>query len=366
MKKPVAVFTMVRNEPFFLRTWCNYYGSLFNHEDVFILDNSTIDGSVVQTRTIFPKMNYISIPSEETCDWRFQRDTVQNFQRMLLDHYQVVVFADADEFIVVDDNTGRSLYDYCKDFAEGKLYPKENYLRVTCWEPVQDIDSEEPFDTSKTVDLLNDRKTMWRQTFYDKTLITKIPLDYATGFHNLRTLREGPARHELTMLHMQKVDLGVYVSKNKARKKLPIKMWINGSEDLEQAQEELRSIPADPNLGGVHREIPARWRSLITYEPHAWPYVFVKALGDTHGVFKGAEPSEWFNVPRGFNLQTNLKTEQIVPGAQVSFKLQIIARTWPGHPGVVLQEHNVLVRGADPGAQEAAPGAPEGAPADSA
>ena len=51
--KKIAAFTLARNEPIFLRVWCNYYGRFFPHEDIFILNNSSDDGSIEEIKKLF-------------------------------------------------------------------------------------------------------------------------------------------------------------------------------------------------------------------------------------------------------------------------------------------------------------------------
>ena len=57
MKKKCAVFTMVKNENYFLPIWLKHYKKFFSNEDIFILDHQSNDGSIISTDvTIYQMM----------------------------------------------------------------------------------------------------------------------------------------------------------------------------------------------------------------------------------------------------------------------------------------------------------------------
>ncbi len=39
MQSQVAVLTMVRDDAFFLRKWCEYYGGLFGRENLYVINH---------------------------------------------------------------------------------------------------------------------------------------------------------------------------------------------------------------------------------------------------------------------------------------------------------------------------------------
>lgn len=264
MKKTSSAFTIVRNEPFFLRAWCNYYGNFFPHEDLYVLDNSSDDGSVEDVKSKFPNINFVEIPSELAYDHNWLRDTVQNFQRSLFESYNVVLFAESDEFLFVDESVSSNIYEYCNAFSLGKIYNTESFLRSTAWEVVHNFRQEKPLklDTNKTIHLLEDRRDMYRLPQYDKSLITKVPLRYCRGFHLVIGAENHPTKDSLSMLHAQKVDLDYYINKTQTRGLMKIKNGFNGSADRVKAEKDFIDAAANP---ATRRDIPATWRELLTY-----------------------------------------------------------------------------------------------------
>ena len=141
MKRPAAALTITRNEPFWLRVWCNYYCNVFPQSSVYVLDNSTSDGSVEEIRQIYPEINIISVPNEFSFDHVWLKNTVERHQAELLKPYDVVLFAETDEFLIIDSQD-QNIYDYCVAFAHSTLATQETSLRAIGWGIVHQIDTE--------------------------------------------------------------------------------------------------------------------------------------------------------------------------------------------------------------------------------
>jgi len=202
-KRDFAAFTIVRNEPFFLELWCSYYGTAFGYDNLYVLDNGTDDDSVLRAKANFPRINVVSVPSERVADWAWCTNVVKCFQRIYLRGHRVVVFADADEYLVPE--TGDNLRQYCDMF----LASERDYVRAKGWGVVHQVDSEPVLEN--TCDVLRHRLKAWRAPQYDKTLISKVPLDWAKGSHTIyvngRKMGDAPVDEELALVHLRDVDL---------------------------------------------------------------------------------------------------------------------------------------------------------------
>jgi hypothetical protein len=235
MKKPIAAFTITRNEPFYLKIWCNYYANNFPQNDIYILDNSSDDGSVEEVRSLFPNINVVNVPSKKAYDHNWLKDTVIAFQKKLLSEYEVVCFAETDEFLI-PEQTYKSLYEYCNLFRENKIIAKDLTLRSSCWAVVHQFETEPAIDVKNDEYLLQNRNFMRRLPPYDKTLITKRPIDYCRGFHVDKANSNKPAQPDLYMFHAWHVDINIFMDKVARHKKLDISNHLNGSSDLEEAK----------------------------------------------------------------------------------------------------------------------------------
>lgn len=273
MKQLAAAMTITRNEPFWLRVWCNYYCSVFPQACVYVLDNSSTDGSVDEIRRLYPQVNIISVPRAQSFDHAWLRDTVQKHQAELLKTYEVVLFAETDEFLIPDLSKHQNIYEYCSAFAKGTLAPGESSLRATGWSIVHQIDSEPSIDRSTDSVLLTNRSSMWKLPSYNKTLITKVPLTYSTGFH--LTYKDGnrdvnkPIRDDLSLMHGWMIDVDMYHERHVARTNSGAK-GHHGSSNLEDVKKFFRThlMPWDTRtiLHIAHRyDVPDVWKTLLRY-----------------------------------------------------------------------------------------------------
>lgn len=212
MKKPFAIITLTHNEAFFLRVWCNYYCPLFSPENVYVLDHASQDGSVTAAEAAYPGIHVSSVDSGVINDHAWMRDVVQSAQAALLEDYEVVVYAETDEFLISGQD--ESLMDYLERF---RADPGQQFVRATAWHIIHQFTSgESHLRPVEGQTILEDRNSMWRLPSYDKTLVTKVPLSYEPGFHSL--VSGGPSNvpdADLILLHAWMVDLAMYRNKRR-------------------------------------------------------------------------------------------------------------------------------------------------------
>jgi hypothetical protein len=257
-----AAFTITRNEPLFLRVWLNYMTKVFPPEDVYVINNSTTDGSVEEARALHPTVNFVFRDSPVAHVSLFLKGTVEAFQRELLQRYRVVVFSETDEYLIPSTRYA-GLLDYCQQFNDD---PTSTRRRAQGWNVVQQIDTEPAVRREPGASLLEARNSMWLLPTYDKTLITKKPIVYQKGFHNffdagVKQVDE-PIDVDLALLHAWRVDIDEYVNRHSGR-----------FLDLNKAtaSEYFRTHKApwvnegDPHAVGPETPVPDHWRSLLTY-----------------------------------------------------------------------------------------------------
>jgi hypothetical protein len=230
VKKPTAIFTIVRNEPFFLRIWCNYY-SQFGW-DVYVLDNSSTDGSAQAISSTHPAITVINQPSPLAFDHQWLQQTVNEFQRTLLKQYEIVIFAEADEFLICSAPE-QTLGDYVEKFRNTTDWAR----RTLGYAVVHDIDNEPSLTQQPGELILENRNQAYMylpasssKQFnlpYDKTLICREPAQWTIGFHT--TPRQPQPDPALVLLHLQQVDIDVYVDRHVDRLKMASKNVFHGS-----------------------------------------------------------------------------------------------------------------------------------------
>jgi hypothetical protein len=170
-KKPIAIFTIVRNEKEMLPLWLRHYGS--RGLDLFVLDHESEEGSVDPMTADAPFVwRKVTNPTHDDAMWML--NLVKDFQRELLESYEVVIYAEVDEFLVPDPEFYHSLWNYILD-NPGPTQVATGFNLV--WSP-----GDPPLDLTRP--LLSQRR--WAPDSYScKPLIARVPLNWTPGFHAL-------------------------------------------------------------------------------------------------------------------------------------------------------------------------------------
>jgi hypothetical protein len=196
-----AVFVMVKDEGYFLPKWIAYYKQFFAPQDIYILDHQSSDGS---TRNL--DVNVTPVVNEVAVDHAWIVNTIQDFQKKLLKEYRCVLFAESDEIVYPLYQT---LGEYIQWFLESNL----DYVTCIGHELMQKIGEEKPLSLSDPI--MDNRDYWFRHSLYDKTLLSKVPLNWAWGFHSHQG--QNVFKNALYMLHLHRHDFEMMLKRHEMR-----------------------------------------------------------------------------------------------------------------------------------------------------
>jgi len=194
---------MVRDETVFLPIWLQYYSRCFASRDIYVYDHGSTDGSVAAARKRCAfQLSVVGHPVFNDFPW--YTAFIQRAQRELLESYDVVVFAEADEILWHPSGLGR----YLHAFERGA--DQRDAVRATGWSLWHDRTHEPDLDLSRSI--VSQRRYLVRDLLYDKALITRVPLTYGFGFHWAKECRETDP--ELMLLHLHTMDYRLGLQKH--------------------------------------------------------------------------------------------------------------------------------------------------------
>ena len=179
------------------------YKKYFNNEDIYILDHQSTDGS---TQNL--DVNVIPLVNELAFDHQWLVNVISDFQHHLLQGYESVLFAESDELIYSLDEDLNVLID------KFVLDPDINFLSCHSHEVIQDLENEPSLN--KTDEILKHRNNWFYWDMYDKTLLTKIPLQYEWGFHNTIGYPKN-FKYDLFLLHLHRCDFELMLERHEER-----------------------------------------------------------------------------------------------------------------------------------------------------
>lgn len=191
LKKMCCVFTIAKNESFFLPIWHKYYSNYFEDRDIFILDHESTDGSTNSY------INVKVIKNEFTQDNKWLIEVTKDFQKQLLSKYEYVLFTNVDEIISPDPEKYEGIFDFLKKNK------KQEIFRCNGSEVLQ-FPEEDEIDHKKKI--LKQRNFWYENNeVYSKTLLSKCPLKWTGGWHCLKNLNP-KIEKDLKLIHLHRLD----------------------------------------------------------------------------------------------------------------------------------------------------------------
>jgi len=234
MKKKSAVFTTVKNESIFLPIWLTHYQQYFSNEDIYVLDHQSTDGS-----TLNLPVNVRLVSNECVNDHDWLVNTAQNFQRQLLQEYECVVFVESDEILY-------SLDKPFSQFIDDFLQSDNLYATCSGYSIIQDLEKESVLCLG---DRIFEKRNLWyKDAAEDKTLISKVPLDWNWGFHTLKG-RNNNYHRDLYIAHLHRFDLETMIKRHKIRTSFKQKNDGGGhhwKSDEKEIFETFRKVSSQP------------------------------------------------------------------------------------------------------------------------
>jgi len=224
-RRELAIMTIVQDEPEFIHPWVNHYRAhVADSRDLFVLvhprgavDDAADDADpwhkAERLLSEHHRVSTIRVHRLSSFDHAWLRTTVAKFYAFLLQSYEWVLFAEADEFILPRTEHGRkTLRDVLSAYDPAIPTPiKSIGFEVVQQEgePALPPDSYSAgTNTSLTAgDLMRDRGHWYPSVMYSKTLLSNVALNWANGFH--ATENELPSTDPtapLTLVHLHRAD----------------------------------------------------------------------------------------------------------------------------------------------------------------
>ena len=175
--KKICAVTMARNDEFFLNRWIAYYGKFLGEENLYIY----LDGTDQKAPSRCGNSNIFIVEKKgyHVVDAEKQRlGLLSDRAKELLQKYDLVIGCDADEFLIVDPETGKSLNEY---LSQIQIKTSVSGLGLDVG---QHLKFEKPLDTSQP--FLQQREYALLSTRYTKTSVISKPVSWGSGFHRVR------------------------------------------------------------------------------------------------------------------------------------------------------------------------------------
>lgn len=186
----IAVITTVYNEDVFLPIWLRHYGGLLGYQNLYVIDDGSTDGS---TSNIGP-VNVVHRP-KAAIDQYIRAATVSELLNELLAHYEIVIFTDVDELLVLDPLLKRDLGDHL-------LQVPAKHMNAFGLNVLHDPLSEPAYDPNHPI--LKQRRWLQYERGYCKQLVHKDPAYFFPGFH--RTTSPTNMIPGLYLFHLRACD----------------------------------------------------------------------------------------------------------------------------------------------------------------
>lgn len=194
----MAIFTLVKNEKYFLQKWLSYYKQFFANEDIYVIDHETTDGS---TNNL--DVNVIKVTNNNRINSKWLVDTAEAQYKELLEKYNYVMYTDSDEFIFTKD--GSNLKQYLNQrISQGVNCFISTGYNLFHWKQKE----PQPFDYSKP--MFSQRRFVKPEWCYNKPFLFNYLPCFMVGFHKSgneqpynQTQRNDP---NIVMIHTKLYD----------------------------------------------------------------------------------------------------------------------------------------------------------------
>lgn len=201
MKRPAAIFTIIQNEPVLFPLWYYYYVRYFDPSDIYVIDHDSVGDGLELLLQLQAEDGFHRIPvhREVSFDGLWLLHTVRTFQKFLLQSYDSVLFAEADEILAPVPGKGYA------DLAEYVQKFDDPFIAASGFEVVHKVDEEPALDFSQP--LLAQRRWWYHTLMYSKTLLARVPVHWTEGFHTATNVPGYvSADPYLLLIHLHRID----------------------------------------------------------------------------------------------------------------------------------------------------------------
>jgi len=270
MKRQRAVFTIQQNEEVFLPIWLEYYRRHFRSCDIYVIDHDSTSSAVYDSISFTKRWTDVSVVQVHN-DLSFSHNwlagVVAAFQQFLLRSYEMVLFTEIDEIVTPDPALGMDMEKYF-DFIASKPW---NYAKLIGHEVIHHVKAGEP-----AIDLRLDRRPLlgqrkwWAPSYlYSKPLLSRVPLEWHIGFHDVFNRPAFPfVGTPLHLLHLHRLDFELCKKRHESnlRRKWDEQDLQKGAGFQNRITDEAELLdwyynPSYEKL--VLEEIPEKWKEII-------------------------------------------------------------------------------------------------------
>jgi hypothetical protein len=164
-----AAITFVYNESVNLKIWAKYYGEMFGHENLYVVDRGSDDGSTDDLGSV----NLIKVPRRKF-DEHEKTHLMASLHSSLTSVYDAVIVTDCDEILVPDPDRYESLSAYL-DGMPG------DYANAMGIDVIHMMTIEPPIDLSRPI--LSQRRFGRFFSPECKHLASRVPIRWLPGLH---------------------------------------------------------------------------------------------------------------------------------------------------------------------------------------
>ncbi len=225
--KKICAITMARNDAFFLKHWIEYYGSQLGKENLYIFLDGT-DQPIPENAGAATVTHCERIPGQVVSAEKRRLTYLSNTAAELLKKYDLVIGADADEFLIVDPQCNETLLSY---LSKLDIKTSVSGLGLDVGQKMGEeevINGDIPFLSQRRYAVLSPR--------YTKPVVLAKPVLWGSGFHRVKG-------------HNYKIDKNLY-------------LFHFGVFDMKMVQD--RFLDKDRMAAGWERHMKKRARTITS------------------------------------------------------------------------------------------------------
>ena len=185
----ICFATFAKNEKTRLPVWLKYYQQFISNEHIYVIDQSTTDGSTDNL-----PCNIIYEPNLKVFDHKWLREMITKNILLLLKKYRVVVMTECDELIITRNN--EKLDEYLI-----KKYKNSNMNGYSLFFDVIQQEGEPDYDPNIKI---NKQRKYWHEWkgSVKHTIYTRCNREVENGFHG----GDGAYDSNLITMHVQSLN----------------------------------------------------------------------------------------------------------------------------------------------------------------